>query len=105
MYSIRVHMTYKKIETPWNAYLTFDSHLNLSLSHSSKKWKWNEFCVVFKHFYVKLWRDIQIKAELVEIHEDSAPVLKTTEGKVNLNMVVLAPKVKCGLDHYGQSLC
>lgn len=37
----------------------------------------NEFRAVIKHFYLKKWTAAQIKAELDEVHGDSAPALKT----------------------------
>jgi len=37
----------------------------------------NEFRAVIKHFYLKKWTATQIKAELNEVHENSAPALKT----------------------------
>ena len=37
----------------------------------------NEFRAVIKHYYLKKWTAAQIKAELGEVHGDSAPSLKT----------------------------
>ena len=37
----------------------------------------NEFHAVIKHFYLKKWTAAQIKAELNEVHGNSAPTLKT----------------------------
>ncbi|CAK9827513.1 Histone-lysine N-methyltransferase SETMAR [Anthophora retusa] len=37
----------------------------------------NEFRAVIKHFYLKKWTAAQTKAELDEVHGDSAPSLKT----------------------------
>ena len=37
----------------------------------------NEFRAVIKHFYLKKWTAAQIKAELNEVHGNSAPALKT----------------------------
>jgi len=36
----------------------------------------DEFCAVIKYFYLKKWTAAQIKAELDEVHGDSAPALK-----------------------------
>ena len=36
-----------------------------------------EFRAVIKHFYLKKWVAAQIKAELDEVHMDTAPMLKT----------------------------
>jgi len=36
----------------------------------------DEFRAVIKHFYLKKWTAAQIKAELDEVHGDSAPTLK-----------------------------
>ena len=36
-----------------------------------------EFRAVIKHFYLKKWRAAKIKAELNEVHADTAPMLKT----------------------------
>ena len=37
----------------------------------------NELRAVIKHFYLKKWTAVQIKAELEEFHGDSAPAFKT----------------------------
>jgi len=36
----------------------------------------NKFRAVIKHFYLKKWTVAQIKAELNEVHGNSAPALK-----------------------------
>ncbi|XP_011630294.1 histone-lysine N-methyltransferase SETMAR-like [Pogonomyrmex barbatus] len=43
----------------------------------------DEFRAVIKHFYLKKWTATQIKAEFYEIHEDSAPALKTVYFWIN----------------------
>lgn len=48
----------------------------------------NEFCAVIKHFHLKKWTAAQIKAELNEVHGNSAPALKTIYFWIN--------EFKCG---------
>jgi len=43
----------------------------------------DEFRAVIKHFYLKKWTAAQIKAELDEVHEDSASALKTVYFWIN----------------------
>ncbi|KMQ87583.1 mariner transposase [Lasius niger] len=43
----------------------------------------DEFRAVIKHFYLKKWTAAQIKAELHEVHGDSAPALKTVYFWIN----------------------
>jgi len=43
----------------------------------------DEFRTVIKHFYLKKWTAAQIKAELDEVHGDSAPALKTVYFWIN----------------------
>ena len=47
-----------------------------------------EFRAVIKHFYFKKWMAAKIKAELNEIHEDTASTLKTVYFWIN--------EFKCG---------
>jgi len=47
------------------------------------KIKKDKFRVVIKHFYLKKWTVAQIKAELDEVHGDSAPALKTVHFWIN----------------------
>ena len=42
-----------------------------------------EFRAVIKHFHLKKWTVVQIKAELDEVHGDTAPTLKTVYFSIN----------------------
>jgi len=51
--------------------------LEVSMAAIVVKMKKDEFHAVIKHFYLKKWTAAQIKAELDEVHGNSAPTLKT----------------------------